>query len=156
MINSKFYKINDFLYRGERPDEHILRNLISLGVKAVMSLESGLISKEPEYVKKERRLVEDLGIKFIHVPLHPIKCPSIVEIKRALSLIMQKENQPVFVHCERGNDRTGIIIAAYRIKMEGWDFENAFREMKSFGHRSKILFWWSSVLLSIKNHGRID
>lgn len=125
---------------------------MQLGVKSIMNLERGLIYEEPEYVRRERLIAEELGLRFLHIPLHPIKSPTIAEVKKALGLLIRHDNHPIFVHCERGNDRTGIVIAAFRIKVEGWDFDKAIDEMKSFGHRSKLLFWWTNVLVLIKNH----
>ena len=44
-----------------------------------------------------------------------------------------RENWPVFVHCQRGADRTGVVIAAYRISHEKWTDEQAITEAKRFG-----------------------
>ncbi len=38
-----------------------------------------------------------------------------------------------YVHCEHGQDRTGLIIGAYRVKVEHWTKEQAYQEMLRFG-----------------------
>jgi len=43
----------------------------------------------------------------------------------------------VFVHCRRGKDRTGVVIACYRMRAEGWTAEQALGEAKQHG-----LAWW--------------
>ncbi|HUV86117.1 MAG TPA: hypothetical protein VMX79_03305, partial [bacterium] len=49
--------------------------------------------------------------------------------------------RPVFVHCHAGVDRTGFVVAAYRVKVEGWTPEKAYEEMARLGFHS-FLFWW--------------
>lgn len=46
-------------------------------------------------------------------------------------LLNDSMNGPVFVHCERGADRTGTVIAAYRISQDPWENKRALREAKS-------------------------
>ncbi len=41
---------------------------------------------------------------------------------------------PIYVHCEHGKDRTGLVIALYRMRADGWSQEQAAAEMKEMGH----------------------
>jgi hypothetical protein len=41
----------------------------------------------------------------------------------------------VLVHCEHGEDRTGLVIAAYRVRHCGWSKECAMAEALQFGYR---------------------
>ena len=41
----------------------------------------------------------------------------------------------VFVHCRRGTDRTGAIVAFYRIARQGWDRDKAAKEARDVGMR---------------------
>ena len=49
-------------------------------------------------------------------------------------------NQPVYVHCQGGRHRTGVMTAIYRLTHDGWNADRAFAEMKlyefekGFGH----------------------
>ncbi|MGH9938421.1 MAG: protein-tyrosine phosphatase family protein [Blastocatellia bacterium] len=58
--------------------------------------------------------------------------PTDEQVERALAIIDAQENWPVFVHCQRGADRTGVIIAVYRISHERWTDEQAIAEAKRF------------------------
>src|SRR5205085_2345435 len=55
-----------------------------------------------------------------------------------LKLVSNTNNGPFLVHCQHGADRTGEMIAMYRIAVEGWSKESAIKEMTAggFGHHS--------------------
>jgi protein-tyrosine phosphatase len=48
-------------------------------------------------------------------------------------LLHENSGKKVFVHCRLGDDRTGMMTAAYRIAEEGWTAHEAMEEMKAFG-----------------------
>ena len=75
--------------------------------------------------------------------------PKIDQINLALQTIVSPQNQPILVHCTHGADRTGIVIASYRIKHDLWSVAQATTDMYTFGH-SKWLSWWDSVLKDVK------
>ena len=55
------------------------------------------------------------------------------ETSKILSILEDGSTGPVFVHCKRGADRTGAVIAAYRIDHDGWDNARALREAMKKG-----------------------
>jgi protein tyrosine/serine phosphatase len=59
--------------------------------------------------------------------------PDPKQISRAMAIIDDKENWPVFVHCKRGSDRTGTIVALYRISHDHWSADRAVSEAKRHG-----------------------
>lgn len=52
-----------------------------------------------------------------------------------------------YVHCEHGQDRTGLIVAVYRVHFDGWTKQQAEQEMLSHGFH-KVLHglweWWET------------
>jgi protein tyrosine/serine phosphatase len=40
---------------------------------------------------------------------------------------------PVFIHCKHGCDRTGTIIACYRIEHDHWSSQAALAEARRYG-----------------------
>lgn len=128
----KFSSVNDKLYRGGQPTAQGIDALRRLGVRTVVDLRD-----DDDRAAAERERVTAAGMRFINVPLSNWFGPKDASIDEVLRIIDTPENQPVFVHCRRGSDRTGTVIAAYRILREGWEFKRALSEAESFG-----LGWW--------------
>ncbi len=73
------------------------------------------------------------GLRYFNVPTGRLGRPSDERIESVLAIINASENQPVFVHCRRGADRTGTVIAIYRIEHDGWTSERAKAEANHYG-----------------------
>lgn len=127
-----FYKVNSDIYRGGQPTEAGIKTLAKLGVKTIIYLRDG-----KELAKAEEKWAADAGIKFIHEPEHNWRKPKRKSIESIIETLTTAENQPVFVHCRRGADRTGTVIATYRITRDGWTAKQANAEAKKFGFG-----WW--------------
>jgi protein-tyrosine phosphatase len=72
-------------------------------------------------------------MQYVNVPMTGLTPPTQVEITRILALLEDGATGAVFVHCMRGADRTGAVIAAYRIDHDHWDNDRALKEAMSFG-----------------------
>jgi protein tyrosine/serine phosphatase len=59
--------------------------------------------------------------------------PSVEEVDRALAVLLDPARRPVLVHCAHGEERTGAVIAAYRVVAEGWDPAAAEAEALELG-----------------------
>ncbi|MDE2422218.1 MAG: dual specificity protein phosphatase family protein [Gammaproteobacteria bacterium] len=55
--------------------------------------------------------------------------PEHEDIIKFLRIATTPELQPILVHCQHGSDRTGTMIAIYRIVVEGWTKKQAKDEM---------------------------
>ncbi len=70
---------------------------------------------------------------YVNIPLKPLAAPTTVEVRRILLLLLNRGANPVFVHCRRGKDRTGTVIACYRIQHDGWKNNRALEEANEYG-----------------------
>ena len=122
-----FGQINESLYRGAQPDEAGFRNLRRLGVKMVINLRMA-----GDTWKKEIFEAQSNGIIYTNVALRGMGRPLDDQISIVLAII-QSAPGPVFVHCQHGCDRTGTIIACYRIQHDGWSTEAALVEARRYG-----------------------
>lgn len=127
-----FGRVGPALYRGAEPDAACLNHLAKLGVRTIVSLRD-----DEEDTEKEQRLAQARGMRFTNVPMSGFRRPDDDEVRRALEAIGDPANQPVFVHCKRGRDRTGVVVAAWRMAREGWSLDPAYEEAKRFR-----LAWW--------------
>ena len=123
-----FHQVNDQLYRGGQPKVGGIERLGQVGIKTIINLRSG--GERSRLEEKEARAA---GLNYFNVPFHWLRRPSEEQIALVLSLINAAENQPVFVHCKQGADRTGVVIAIYRIDHDGWSSERAKAEAVRYG-----------------------
>jgi len=127
-------KITDFLYRGAQPKEAGLSELKLLGVTTIVDLRG----EDQEKVTWERNRAESLGMRFVHIPVSGWSPPTDEQVVQFLSLFRGEPGQRIFVHCRFGDDRTGVLVATYRMAFEKWSAEQAMKEMYFFGFNG---FW---------------
>ena len=122
-----FAKVDDHIYRGGEPTLVGLTELGAMGVKTVIDLR--LPAEGSEFEKQE---AGKLKLKYINVPMGEFSAPTNAQVEQVLALL-QDSSGTVFVHCRRGKDRTGTVIACYRIQHDGWDNQRALEEAKEHG-----------------------
>src|SRR5574341_1472527 len=114
-----FGKVNDHIYRGGQPEDDEYRELAAMGIKTVIDLRE-------DAEKYARRLTEGAGMRYVNLRLNAKRPPTAEESERFLALVNDQNNWPVFVHCAGGRHRTGVLIAVYRMEMDGWDAKRAY------------------------------
>ncbi len=127
-----FARVNSTFYRGAQPTENGVKELARMGVKTIIDLRGA-----DENSEREKLWAQNAGVKFVAVDLSNWFKPKTADIEAVVKQIEAAENQPVFVHCKRGADRTGTVVAIYRIAHDDWTANQAFEEAKKFGFG-----WW--------------
>ena len=120
-----FGRVSDRYYRGAQPVGHDYQDLVALGIKTVIDLTA-------DGDVNESSLVRDAGMKFFRIPMTTHDEPSSGAVARFLSLVNDPANQPVYVHCQGGRHRTGVMTAVYRMTRDGWNADRAFTEMEKY------------------------
>jgi tyrosine-protein phosphatase SIW14 len=118
-----FYKVDEHVYRGAQPTDEGFKYLAKIGVKTVIDLRGA-----GEGRRNEESVVTAAGMKYINIPMTGLTPPTEAEIARILGILEDGTIGPVFVHCQRGADRTGAVVAAYRIDHDGWENARALKE----------------------------
>ena len=140
-----FHQVNAQLYRGAQPQRDGLLRLRELGVKTIINLRAS-----DKNARAEEAEAKVLGLRYFNIPLERLGKPTDAEIDQILSIINARDNQPVFVHCMKGQDRTGTVIAIYRIKHDGWTSEEAVREAEKYGMK----FWQLGMKDYIRDYAK--
>ena len=133
----KLGQLGETLYRGAQPSYRAFKTLKELGVDTVVNL-------RPE-CDRERKFVNQLGMKYIYMPLPPLDAPTLGVTIEFIRAVTDPEHGVVFFHCFHGVDRTGTMAACVRIARDGWTVQQALDEMRAFklheqGQKAKVAF----------------
>ena len=142
----RFHQVGEKLFRGGQPRDGGISKLHDLGINTVINLRG-----TSDRTRAEEKEVRALGLNYFNVPLPNWARPQHTRVERILELIDAPENGRVFIHCKEGIDRTGMIVAIYRMKHDGWSADQALAEAKRSGmHRTQ--FWMRDYT---EDYGRI-
>jgi len=123
-----FDRVDAHLYRGAQPTDEGFKYLARIGVKTVIDLrEAG------DRAKQEERIVTKAGMAYVNVPMTGFTPPTESELLKILPILENAPGGPIFVHCRRGADRTGAVIAAYHIEHDHWDNGRALNDAGAHG-----------------------
>jgi len=118
-----FGQVSEALYRGAQPTAEGFKQLKQLGVKTVVNL---------RVTASDREAMAGLGLQHLELSFKPWH-PEFEDLAPFLKLFEDSKNLPVFVHCKHGSDRTGTVVALYRMVHQGWTRERAIAELPRFG-----------------------
>ncbi len=116
-------QVSKVLYRGAQPSAEGFKNLEKMGVKTVVNLRS---------LHSDRKMLKGTKLGYIHITMTAWRA-EYKDLVQFLKIVGDKSKQPVFVHCQHGADRTGLVCAVYRVAVENWTADEAWREMRLGG-----------------------
>lgn len=122
-----FGEVTSQLYRGGQPTVEGFKGLAERGVGIVIDLRGG--------GERERVRVTKLGMQYVAIPWHCFN-PRDQQFALFLRVLRDNPDKKVFVHCRLGVDRTGMMVASYRMGEQGWSASEAAKEMVAFGFSS--------------------
>jgi protein tyrosine phosphatase (PTP) superfamily phosphohydrolase (DUF442 family) len=123
------YRIEEGLYRGSQPTAAGFRELEALGVRTVLDLAGG---------PGDAPLVPGGSLKLVHIRMSALGLHD-DRVLAALRVMTDPGNRPLMIHCKQGADRTGALVALYRVVVQGWSKQKAVHEMKDGGfHHSEL------------------
>jgi len=138
------FQVAPELYRSRQPSAEALKNILAQHpikdgaqpIRTVIALRvsdggDGAVFGKSDAVHYE-------WLKFS--PFHPVD----EDVIKFLRIVTDKSSQPVLVHCAQGSDRTGMMVAIYRIVVQGWSKDDALKEMIQGGYGFHT-FWHDLV-----------
>lgn len=142
LIGSRYDGLHNFavvepgvLMRCGQPRLKDLRSILRRhGLRTVIAARGG--TRHPLrglWFSRERRFCHRHGIAFEHLPFSDQSQPPGEIFDRFIQVVSQPAARPVLVHCEQGFHRTGVLVAAYRVRLGGWTLGQALEEMRRAG-----------------------
>lgn len=142
-----FQVVSPMVVRGGQPDQDALQILKDAGIKLVVNLRHHSKSSaappssysffrrhtDDDEIDEEMEICGRIGLRFQNISLDGINAPSFESIDRFISFFSDAENTPMYVHCLHGRERTGFMLAVYRIKIQSWTVDEAYKEMLQQG-----------------------
>jgi tyrosine-protein phosphatase SIW14 len=116
------------IYRGGRPSKAGMDYLKSIGVRTIINLED-----DPQAVQAEATYAAKLGIREILAPITDTWVIQHASVERAVRALKDPSLYPIYLHCEHGKNRTGLVYGVRRVEAFGWEPKRAYKEMRSLG-----------------------
>jgi len=164
LLPGNFHKVNSFIYRGARIESPSqAQALMKLGIKTVINLQGGDLNSHvgeeflggfwpevlpdvepgetPNEIAEEGAELEKAGLltgNYLSVPIDSLSLVRSNEesrIEKILNIINDpKTPRPIYIHCAHGADRTGLMVALYRVLTQNICMNTAHQEWQSLGH----------------------
>jgi protein tyrosine phosphatase (PTP) superfamily phosphohydrolase (DUF442 family) len=136
-----FQAVSDSIWRGAAPSDEAIHTLAKGGIKTIVDLRMPI-----EGCGHEQNVAAGLGLKYVHLPMG-FTGPSVHQIVSFLRVVNDSHNQPVYVHCHQGADRTGVLIGTYRILMDNWSYQRTYIEMRQHHFKPWLLTMKKTVAI---------
>jgi len=123
------------LWRGERPNKDDMECLIEQGVRTIVNLEL-ILDDKPIFAQAKVSENKTYEVGYFRIfdkePLVLIKNVADDHVAHFIAIVDQ-ELKPVYVHCLSGENRTGVMVAAYKIFRQSVNVEQAISDMETYG-----------------------
>ena len=128
------HRVTADIYRCAQPTAEGLLAAEKLGIKTVISLRA--FHSDRDEVKSTQLKRERISFNTWH--------PEDEDVVRFLKLVTNPANGPFLIHCQHGADRTGTMVAIYRIAVQGWTKQDAIKEMTDGGFGYHVV--WKNLI----------
>ncbi len=134
-----FHKVDEKIYRSAQPNADEFKKLYAYGIRYNLNLRQ---------LHDDNEELEGTSIENHHIRVNTSEM-SYEQLVKAVSYLVKTDGKTL-VHCLHGSDRTGTVIAAYRIGVQGWSKEKAIDEFVNggFGYHS---FWFPNLPRLLKS-----
>lgn len=117
------HRVSPTLYRAAQPTAEGLAAFAQLGGRSVVNFRES---------DTDKKAIAPTGLAYAWHPTAAAEV-SLDDVQWFLRYANDPAHQPLLVHCKHGADRTGVMIAAYRIVIEDWSKQDAIAEMTTGG-----------------------
>lgn len=124
---TNLHQVDGNVWRSSQPEKRDFRALEKDGIREVLNLRR---------YHSDDAIAGNLVCHHVRMTAGKINDKNMLEALRVLAAA----KQPIVVHCWHGSDRTGAVIAMYRMVIRGWPRERAIAEMVDprYGHHAGV------------------
>lgn len=147
----RFVQWDKLVFRGSRPENaDDLRMLWGKGIRTIISLEEGF-GTFFGWWNREAIIWRGMGGTWLQVKLSSVIAPTEGQLAATLSLIMAySKDSAMFVHCGAGCDRTGMVMADYRVHAQGHTAAEAWAEAGEQGMHKRYQWLWQKSFFKVE------
>ena len=120
--------LTDSYATGGQPSDMAFGKLAASGFRSVVDLRT---AGEGADLEKERKLVEQSGMRYFNVPVVS-SAPRPEQADEFLQIVNEKAHQPMLIHCATAN-RVGAFMMIFRVLEQGWSEDKALEEAERIG-----------------------
>jgi len=147
-----FHQVDADLYRGGHPRCGGYGRLAALGIRTIVDLQGATKGSLRDCEAHRRRRAFPFRIILFRINSWQTAVTGVSsESLRKLFASMERAPKPIFVTCKLGDDRTGLVVALYRIKRRELSFDEARREALRYGFHPDLLLGLRTTLDRYKN-----
>ncbi|KAL1960250.1 hypothetical protein VTO42DRAFT_8793 [Malbranchea cinnamomea] len=130
-LPDNFGEVAPGIYRSSYPLPAHMESIMGLKLRTIITLVNEPLPAEYQKAMEENRITYHV------IPIIPNKTPGICTpqstIDKVIEILLNPENHPVLVHCNKGKHRTGCVIACFR-RLQGWAADMAVAEYLRYAH----------------------
>ena len=123
------YMVDSGIYRCAQPDKAAFAELKRLGIGEAVNL---------RYFNFDGKPASAASITVHHVKMLAGK-GDWDKLVKTLQIIKNRQGS-IVIHCKHGADRTGLVLALYRIVFQEWSREDAIDELKNGGYNFHAVY----------------
>jgi protein tyrosine phosphatase len=124
------------LWRGAKPEADGAGWLIEHGVRSIVNLEllhdDQQVLEQAELKTGGKYTVDYFRVADWELNAKKVLWPVLDDHVAHFLAITETQTKPIYVHCRSGQNRTGVMVAAYRVIEENKDVDKTIVELKSF------------------------
>ncbi len=121
--SDNFFRVTKHLYRSAQPSADGMQAYEKFGIRTVINLRT---------FHSDAKEVRGTNLILVEIPILTWDAGKDEIVIRVLQVIRDAE-KPVLVHCQHGADRTGLIMASYRMVEQDWSKAEALDELRNGG-----------------------
>lgn len=122
-----FHQVDAKVWRSAQPDTADFGDLQKLGIRDVLNLREW---------HDDSSVSRSTGVNLHRVAINPgnVREKDLIQAVK----ILRDARSPILVHCWHGSDRTGTVVALYRMTVDRWTREKAVTEFTDprFGYHA--------------------